>query len=122
MRYLSLLVMTDKGESLIDDILEKLRSNTNPFPEALLRYAKLLDTNLEMIEKRKPLHNHHVKDLPEGVVTKLTQIELLLEPNYHPAVLWDIIEDFIRRVTETREDSVLDTALAEFQMKYQKRG
>jgi hypothetical protein len=118
-----LLVMTDNRlESVIDDILEKLRNNTNPLAEAFLQYSEFMDSNLKKTAKEKPLHNHHVEHLPEGVVTKLTQIELLLEPHYHPNDVWEAIEDLMRKFTMTGEDSVLDAALADYQMKYQKRG
>jgi hypothetical protein len=120
---LLLLVMNDnRMESLIDDILEKLRNNTSPLAEAFLRYPEFMDSNLKKTAKEKPLYSHHVEHLPEGVVTKLTQIELLLEPHYPPNYVWEVIEDLMRKFTTTGEDSVLDAALADYQMKYQKRG
>jgi len=120
---LSLLVMTDKKwESVVDEILEKLRSNSNTLNEIFPQFLDLMATNSTKATKEIPLHDHHVGDLPEAAISKLTEIELLLKPNYHPAGLWEVINDLIGKFRMTKDYSILDAALVNYRMKFQGYG
>jgi hypothetical protein len=120
---LALLVMTSsRWESLIDGILIKLRNNTNTPNEILPKFLDLMATNSTKATKEDPLYNHHVGHLPEPAVSKLTEIYLLLKPYYHPAGLWDVIEDLIKKFTMTNDYSILDAPLVNYRRKFQGYG
>jgi hypothetical protein len=105
---------------VIDGILEKLRNNTNTLSQVSPQFLDLMATQSIKTTKEDPLHNHRVEHLPETAVVKLTEIKLLLKPHYHPADLWEVIEDLKRKFTVTNDCSILDVALANYRMKFQK--
>jgi hypothetical protein len=120
---LSLLIMTNnRWESVIDEILEKLRNSTTTLNEVFPQFLDLMPTNPTKTTKEIPLHNHHVERLPETAVSKLTEIELLLKPYHHPAGLWEVIEDLIKKFTKTNDYSILDAALVNYRRKFQGYG
>lgn len=125
---LSLLAMSDNGwESLIDEIIEKLRNNTNILMEVFPQFEYSKGSNVRTrITKEVPLRNHHLERLPvplsDAAIKKLAEIELILKPHYHPAPLWDIIEDFIRKFDVARDYSILDAAIINYRKQFQEYG
>ncbi len=90
---LSLLAMSDKGwESLIDEIIEKLRNNTNILAEVFPQFENLKVSNVSTrITEEVPLANHHLErlsdPLPDAAYKKIDRDRPDTEAPLSPGIL-----------------------------------
>lgn len=101
---LALRIINDGGnEAILDECLQKLRNQMNK-NEAM----NFLSDNLS-IEARNtfpaPLHNHHVKHLPESSKVLLAQIEQILMEIEGEPIVWEKIQNLIRSCESTTDHS-----------------
>ena len=90
---LTLLAMSDNGwESLIDEIIEKLRNSTNIFAEVFPQFEYLKGSNVSTkVTKEVPLANHHLErlsdPLPDAAYKKIDRDRPDTEAPLSPGIL-----------------------------------
>jgi hypothetical protein len=112
LRILTLGDMNDgRRESFIDEYLEILRGNVNMM-EAF-RHFLSSSTSVSSIsmEKRSPLYNQHVDNLPEAAKIKLAEIKQVMTARRPEWSVWDEIEALIKRFRMRGDYADLDKVL-----------
>jgi hypothetical protein len=99
-----------REEFVIDEYLEKLHSD--PKMMEVFRELLALNPSVSNTPTTKQIRlQPRLEQLPQDAMSKLAEIELVLEPYYAPHYLWDTIEGLIERCIMTGDNSFLDGAL-----------
>jgi hypothetical protein len=107
---LALRIIKDGGnEAILNECRQKLQNQMN-INEAMNFLSDNL-SNEARNTSRAPLHNHHVKHLPESSRVLLAQIEQILMETEGELIMWEKIQNLIRRCESTTDHSFLNEDL-----------